>query len=182
MGLCSSQLAAAPTSSEWSLAGLLQALLPKELSQSACVCAVTAECSLCGPVHCAAQQNPLGLGFLQAGILEWVAGPFSRGSSRPRDGALTCCIFSLPGSFFTSEDVGSPPKQRLPISEAEQSAAPGPPRAPKPGGGTTLEGGSSRGLSSQSPPWPGTPSSPAPNFLWPCWDRPAFPWATGCAG
>ena len=38
-------------------------------------------------------------GILQARILEWVAFPFSRGSSQPRDGTQVSCIASR---FFTS--------------------------------------------------------------------------------
>ena len=38
-------------------------------------------------------------GILQASILEWVAYPFSRGSSRPRNWARVSCIA---GRFFTS--------------------------------------------------------------------------------
>ena len=38
-------------------------------------------------------------GILQARILEWVAFPFSRGSSQPRDWTLDSCIA---GRFFTS--------------------------------------------------------------------------------
>ena len=38
-------------------------------------------------------------GTLQARILEWVAFPFSRGSSLPRDGTQVCRIA---GGFFTS--------------------------------------------------------------------------------
>ena len=38
-------------------------------------------------------------GFLQAGILEWVAIPFSRRSSQPRDWTQVSCIA---GRFFTS--------------------------------------------------------------------------------
>ena len=38
-------------------------------------------------------------GILQAGILEGVAFPFSRGSSQPRDGTQASCIA---GGFFTS--------------------------------------------------------------------------------
>ena len=38
-------------------------------------------------------------GILQARILEWVAFPFSRGSSQPRDWAQVSCIA---GRFFTS--------------------------------------------------------------------------------
>ena len=38
-------------------------------------------------------------GILQAIILEWVAVPFSRGSSQPRDQTQVSCIA---GRFFTS--------------------------------------------------------------------------------
>ena len=38
-------------------------------------------------------------GILQARILEWVAFPFSRGSSQPRDQTQASCIA---GGFFTS--------------------------------------------------------------------------------
>ena len=38
-------------------------------------------------------------GILQARILEWVAFPFSRGSSQPRDPTQVSCIT---GGFFTS--------------------------------------------------------------------------------
>ena len=38
-------------------------------------------------------------GILQARILEWVAFPFSRGSSQPRDQTQVSCI---EGGFFTS--------------------------------------------------------------------------------
>ena len=38
-------------------------------------------------------------GILQTRILEWVAIPFSRGSSQPRDQAQISCIA---GGFFTS--------------------------------------------------------------------------------
>ena len=38
-------------------------------------------------------------GILQARILEWIAFPFSRGSSQPRDQTQVSCIA---GRFFTS--------------------------------------------------------------------------------
>ena len=53
--------------------------------------------TLCNPMDC----SPLGSslhGILQARILEWVAIPFSRGSSQPRD--LTC-VSRITGRFFT---------------------------------------------------------------------------------
>ena len=42
-------------------------------------------------------------GILQARILEWVAFPFSRGSSKPRDWTQLSCIA---GEFFTSWATG----------------------------------------------------------------------------
>ena len=41
-------------------------------------------------------------GILQAGILEWVAIPFSRASSQPRDGTQVSLIA---GGFFTSREA-----------------------------------------------------------------------------
>ena len=49
--------------------------------------------TLCDPTDYTVQ------GILQAGILEWVAFPFSRGSSQPRDCTQVSCIA---GRFFTS--------------------------------------------------------------------------------
>ena len=57
---------------------------------------LTMDCSLPGSfVH----------GILQAGILEWVAMPSSRGSSWPRDQPCVSCIV---GRFFTAEPLGKP--------------------------------------------------------------------------
>ena len=39
-----------------------------------------------------ARQVPLSMGILQASMLEWVAIPFSRGSSQPRDQTWVSCI------------------------------------------------------------------------------------------
>ena len=53
--------------------------------------------TLCDPVDC----NPTGSsvhGILQARILEWVAIPFSRGSSQPRNQTQVFCIT---GRYFT---------------------------------------------------------------------------------
>ena len=55
---------------------------------------VTQSCpSLCDPMDYTVH------GILQARILEWVAFPFSRGSSQPRDWTQVSCIT---GRFFTS--------------------------------------------------------------------------------
>ena len=40
----------------------------------------------------AARQAPLSMGIIQARILEWVAMPFSSGSSRPRNQTGVSCI------------------------------------------------------------------------------------------
>ena len=40
--------------------------------------------TLCDPMDCSPPGSSV-LGILQARILEWVAIPFSRGSSQPRD-------------------------------------------------------------------------------------------------
>ena len=58
---------------------------------------VTQSCStLCDPMDCSPPGSSLH-GILQARILEWVAIPFSRGSSRLRDGAQVSCPA---GRFF----------------------------------------------------------------------------------
>ena len=49
--------------------------------------------TICEPINCT------GHGILQARILEWVAIPFSRGSSQPRDQTQ---VFRIAGIFFTS--------------------------------------------------------------------------------
>ena len=40
---------------------------------------------LCATLWTAAHQAPQSMGFSRPRILEWIAMPFSRGSSRPRD-------------------------------------------------------------------------------------------------
>ena len=53
----------------------------------------------------AARQAPLSKGILPAGIPEWVAISFSRGSSQPRDPTQVSCTA---GRFFTTEPPGKP--------------------------------------------------------------------------
>ena len=66
--------------------------------------------TLCDPVDCSLPGSSVH-GILQARILEWVAIPFSRGSSQPRDQTLISYVSSLAGRFFTTsatwEDIGS---------------------------------------------------------------------------
>ena len=52
--------------------------------------------TLCDPMNCSLPGFSFH-GILQVRILEWIAIPFSRGSSRPRDGTLVSCIT---GRFF----------------------------------------------------------------------------------
>ena len=47
-------------------------------------------------------------GILQARILEWVAMPSSRGSSRPRNQTHVSCVSCIAGGFFTAEPPGKP--------------------------------------------------------------------------
>ena len=62
-----------------------------------CVCVKVAQAQSCPALY-----NPIdctGHGILQARTLEWVASPFSRGSSQLRDQTQVSCIA---GRFFTS--------------------------------------------------------------------------------
>ena len=52
--------------------------------------------TLCNPIDYTVH------GIHQARILEWIAFPFSRGSSQPRDGTQVSCIA---GGLFTSWDI-----------------------------------------------------------------------------
>ena len=58
----------------------------------------------CGPMD-HSLPGPSVHGILQAGLLEWVAISFSRGSLLPRDGTSVSCIA---GGFFTTEPLGKP--------------------------------------------------------------------------
>ena len=54
----------------------------------------------CDPTDC----SPPGSSVLQARVLEWVAMPLSRGSSRPRDQTRVSCTA---GGFFAPRPWGS---------------------------------------------------------------------------
>ena len=60
---------------------------------------------LCDPMGCSPRGSSI-CGILQARLLEWVAIPFSRGSSRPRDGTG---VSHTAGQLFT---VGATGKAR----------------------------------------------------------------------
>ena len=62
---------------------------------------VTQSCpTLCDPMVCSPPGSPVHE-ILQARVLEWVAIPFSRGSSQPRDWAWVYCL-SHQGSPFSN--------------------------------------------------------------------------------
>ena len=58
-----------------------------------CMKVTQSRLTLCNPMDCTVH------GILQARILEWVAFPFSRGSSQPRDRTQ---VSHIAGGFFTS--------------------------------------------------------------------------------
>ena len=59
---------------------------------------ITQSCpTLCNPVDCSPPGSSVH-GILQARILEWVAIPFSRGFSQPRNRTL---VSYIAGGFFT---------------------------------------------------------------------------------
>ena len=62
--------------------------------------------ALCNAVDCSLPGSSV-LGILQAGILEWVAVPSSRGASRPRDGTLLSCVGRQ--VLYHYYHLGSPP-------------------------------------------------------------------------
>ena len=62
-----------------------------------CVCVAQLCPILCNPMDCSLPDSSVH-GILQARILEWVAVPFSRGSSQPRDQTQ---VSHIAGGFFT---------------------------------------------------------------------------------
>ena len=72
-----------------------------------CTHSVTLVVSVCYAMDC----NPLGCpdhGILQARILEWVATPSFRGSSRSKDPSLVSCTSCTAGRLFIAEPPGKP--------------------------------------------------------------------------
>ena len=57
-----------------------------------CISEVLQSClTLCKPIDCSPPDSSI-CGIFQAGVLEWVASSFSRGSSQPRDWTWVSCI------------------------------------------------------------------------------------------
>ena len=69
------------------------------VSTGFCVCVLIVQSclTLCDPVNCSPPASSVH-GILQARILEWVAIPFSRGSSRPKNQTQ---VYWIAGRFFT---------------------------------------------------------------------------------
>ena len=74
-----------------------------------CLCAKSLQScpTLWDPMDCSPPGSSVH-GILQARILEWVAIPFSRGSSWSRDWNCISCGFCIVGRFFTAEPPGKP--------------------------------------------------------------------------
>ena len=60
---------------------------------------------LCDPVDCNPPVSSVH-GIFQARIVEWVAIPFSRGTSWPRDWTCDSCVSGIAGEFFATEPLG----------------------------------------------------------------------------
>ena len=60
--------------------------------------------TLCDPVDCSLPGSSVH-GILQARILEWVAIPFSRGSSQPRDWTWSSCIAGRHFTLWAAREV-----------------------------------------------------------------------------
>ena len=71
--------------------GFFQKVMKRVLVALSCL-------TLCGPMNCSPPGSSVH-GIFQAGILEWIAIPFSSGSSWPRDWTRVSCIA---GRFFTA--------------------------------------------------------------------------------
>ena len=60
--------------------------------------------TLCNPMNCSPPGSSVH-GFLQARILEWVAIPFSRGSSQARDQIWVSCIAGRCFTIWASREI-----------------------------------------------------------------------------
>ena len=74
-----------------------------------CVCILShfSSPTLWAPMDCSPPGSSVH-GILQIRILEWVAMPFSRASSPPRDQTHISCSSCIAGWFFTAEPQGKP--------------------------------------------------------------------------
>ena len=63
--------------------------------------------TLCNPMDCSPTDSSVH-GILQARMLEWVAIPFSRGSSKPKDRTLVSCIAGRSFTIWTTREAQFP--------------------------------------------------------------------------
>ena len=88
------------------------------------VCACSVRCGLCNPMGCSPPGSSVH-GIFQARILEWVAIPFSRGSSPPRDRTWVSWIA---GRFFASCTTGEAQYTQYHLSNRQLGDVALPPR------------------------------------------------------
>ena len=69
-----------------------------------CVLVMQSCPTLCDPMDCSPLSSSVH-GILQARVLEWIAIPFSRWSSLPRDRTQVSCVSSTADWFLTSEPL-----------------------------------------------------------------------------
>ena len=74
-----------------------------------CILSRFGHVKLCVILLTVARQAPLSMGFSKTRILEWVAMPSSRGSSRPRDQTFSVpCVFCIAGRSLGSHSRSPP--------------------------------------------------------------------------
>ena len=89
---------------------LLKKNIPPDTQREKKKVKVTQSClTLCDPMDCTVH------GILQARILEWVAVPFSKGSSQPRDQTRISCTV---GTLYQLGHQGSPEKKPTTFSDS----------------------------------------------------------------
>ena len=78
----------------------------KQVGTGGCMCAQSLQLcpTHCNPMDCSPPGSSVR-GILQARIPEWVAMPFSRGSSWPRDWTVSLTSPALASGFFTTSDT-----------------------------------------------------------------------------
>ena len=91
---------------EWEMCSLfISCLIRTQLLFAPCCCSVAQLCpTLSNPINCGLPGSSIHR-ILQAGVVEWGAIAFSRGSSQPRDWtriSYISCIGRLAGRFFTT--------------------------------------------------------------------------------
>ena len=89
---------------EGSYLNIIQAIYDKLIAKIMSAKLLQLYPALCNPMDCSPPGSSV-CGILQARILECVAMPFSRGSSRPRDQTWISCVT---GILFTVEPLGKP--------------------------------------------------------------------------